>query len=215
VAGVRDRTLVWDLGGVVVRWEPAALVAQVLGHRAADPASAQALADLLFEDFGPAGDWSQFDRGTLDAAGLVARAAARTGLPAADVQAVVDATPAHLTARRETVDLVQRLRAAGYRCVYLSNMPAPVADVLDAAGDLANWFDGGLYSCRVGLVKPEPEIFVTAQRLLGLEPSRTTLVDDRAANVEAARLLGWHAVLFTGVVDAEEALAAAGPRRTG
>ncbi|MFN0282237.1 MAG: HAD family hydrolase [Kineosporiaceae bacterium] len=205
-----DRTLVWDLGGVVVRWEPPALVSHAIGHLAPDAGSAQALAHRLFEDFGPDGDWSQFDRGTLDVPGLVARMAARTGLAAADVRAVVDATPAHLTARPKTVALIQQLRGAGHRCVYLSNMPAPIADALDAAGDLATWFDGGVYSCRVGRVKPEPEIFKAAQRLLGLEASRTTLVDDRPANVEAARRAGWDAVLFTGAANVAAALDAAG-----
>jgi putative hydrolase of the HAD superfamily len=166
------------------------------------------LADRLFEGFGPDSDWSQFDRGTLDASGLVTRMAARTGLSTADVQALVDAVPAHLAVRPDTVDLIQRLRAGGQRCVYLSNMPAPVADTLESAGDLTTWFDGGVFSCRIGRVKPEPEIFATAQRLLGLEPSRTTLVDDRAENVETARRVGWRAVLFTGADEVEEALAA-------
>ncbi|MGW0736626.1 HAD family hydrolase [Streptomyces sp. NPDC002851] len=51
-------------------------------------------------------------------------------------------------------------------------------------------------SCRVGLRKPEPEIFDLAARTAGVDPARCVLVDDAAANCEAARDRGWRAVHF-------------------
>jgi epoxide hydrolase-like predicted phosphatase len=51
-------------------------------------------------------------------------------------------------------------------------------------------------SCDVGCVKPNKEIYQLAQQRAGVHPGEILFVDDRLENVEAARALGWHAVLF-------------------
>ncbi len=197
------RTLVMDLGGVVLRWEPSALVAQALPDLAAEAGGIEPLAARLFQDFAPDGDWAQFDRGTVDAAGLAARMSQRTGLPLSRLRALVDAVPAQLTLLPGARQLLHRLRAAGLRVVYLSNMPLAYADGLEARAEFRTWFDGGVFSSRVGHVKPEPEIFAIAGERLGLDPARTLMVDDRAENLVEARRHGWSTVLF---VDPERAV---------
>ena len=47
----------------------------------------------------------------------------------------------------------------------------------------------------MGLKKPDPAIYALAQRRLGVEPHEVVFLDDVAANVDAAREAGWHAVL--------------------
>jgi putative hydrolase of the HAD superfamily len=59
-------------------------------------------------------------------------------------------------------------------------------------------------SFEVGAVKPEPEIYLRCLSALGVSPEEALFVDDRAVNIEGARALGMHAVLFEG----EDALAA-------
>jgi FMN phosphatase YigB (HAD superfamily) len=59
-------------------------------------------------------------------------------------------------------------------------------------------------------VKPEPEIFEVAARLLDLDPAATTLVDDRLANLEQAARHGWSTVRFIGVEQVRRELTAAG-----
>lgn len=195
------RTVVFDLGGVMLRWQPEELAHQALPDHAPDPATAATLAARLFQDFTPGGDWAEFDRGVLDLATLVDRMSARTGLATSAVHALLDAVPSHLQPQRPSVALLERLRAAGHRLVYLSNMPAPYADRLDGDPGFRGWFEAGVFSSRVGCVKPEPRIFEVAQRRLGLDPSRTLLVDDRPANLAQARRHGWSGVHFR---DAEQ-----------
>jgi putative hydrolase of the HAD superfamily len=77
------------------------------------------------------GDWGDFDSGRVEVPALVARIAARTGLEAAEVQAVVDAAPISLTPLPGTVALLERLKAAGRRLHFLSNMPLPFAEYLE------------------------------------------------------------------------------------
>ncbi len=207
---VAPRTVVCDLGGVVLRWDPLQLVRHVLAARGGAPASAEQLMPLLFQEFTPDSDWSQFDRGSLDEAGLVTRIAGRTGIDAGFVGAILTLIPAHLRPDPAMLALLAALRAAGHRLVYLSNMPAPFADRLEADAAFRGWFDAGVFSCRVLAVKPEPEIFRIAAARLDLDPARLVMVDDRVVNLEQAERFGWAGVLFTDAARCRDRLAELG-----
>jgi putative hydrolase of the HAD superfamily len=196
--------LVWDFGGVLFHWLPARLVQRELPQRATDDTSAAHWVREIFQNYG--GDWSEFDRGTVSEPELVRRIAARTGLAAHEVQAVVDGVPGELQPIAETVALLGRLRDAGHTQFYLSNMPAPYADHLEAEHDFVRWFDAGVFSARVQHIKPEPAIFALAAEQFGVPPAELLFFDDHVPNVEAARQAGWNAHRFTNAAEAESAL---------
>ncbi len=203
------KRIVFDLGAVVLRWRPHAVVRAALPARVASADDAAHWAAQVFQGYG--GDWGDYDRGTVTVPELVARIAARTGLAAAEVQAVVDGVPEELRPIAETVALIDRLHAAGHRLHYLSNMPAPCAAVLerrDAA--LFARFDGGVFSARVQHVKPEPAIYALAAERFGAAPAELVFLDDHEPNVIAAHAAGWSAVHWRDAAQAEAALRAAG-----
>lgn len=200
--------LVFDFGGVVFHWRPHDLLARTLPHRAADPAAAAALADDFFQGYG--GDWAEFDRGTIDPVRLAQRIASRTGVSLAEVSKVIDAVPDELQPQPATVQLMQRLREAGHRLYFLSNMPAPYARHLEQAHSFMRWFDDGVFSSRVQLIKPEPAIFREAARRFGASAHELLFIDDHSPNVDAARALGWRGVRFLSATQCESDLAAMG-----
>jgi putative hydrolase of the HAD superfamily len=195
---------VFDFGGVLFRWQPLELLRRELPQQAFDEGSAQRLLEGIFQGYG--GDWGEFDRGTLDVPELVRRIAARTGLHAHEVQAVVDAVPAELRPMTESVALLRRLRDAGRRLFFLSNMPHPYADHLEREHAFVAWFETGVFSARVRQIKPEPEIFAIALRQFQVEPSQLVFIDDVPGNVHAARQAGWNALHFVGAADCEAQL---------
>ncbi|HVL57841.1 MAG TPA: HAD family phosphatase [Burkholderiaceae bacterium] len=201
--------IVFDLGGVVLRWRPAELLAQALPALADTPQQAQRLSEHFFQTFGPEGDWAQFDRGTLGVDDVVGRIVRRTGLAESDVRAVVAAVPAHLQPQPEAVALIDRLRSR-WRLHYLSNMPEPFARRLLDEHRFFDWFDGGVFSSLVRMIKPERPIFDEAARRFGAEPSRLLFIDDSPVNVEAARAAGWQAMHFVDVAQCRAQLAARG-----
>lgn len=203
------KRIVFDLGAVVLRWRPAEVLARELPGRVVDAASAAHWQAQVFQDYG--GDWGEYDRGTVSVPTLVARIAARTGLAPAEVQAVVDAVPRELQPIPETVALIARLRAAGHRLHYLSNMPAPCADVLEQReAALFAQFDSGLFSGRVHHVKPEPAIYALAAEHFGAAPADLVFLDDHGPNVDAARAAGWQALQFRSAAQAEAQMHQAG-----
>ncbi len=203
--------IVFDFGGVVFNWRPLALLQSTLPLRAHNEAAARELADDMLQHYAPHGDWAAFDRGDVDVQVLARRIARRTELSEGDVLEFVDAIPGHLKPIPETVALLQRLKEAGHRLFYLSNMPAPFAVHLERSHAFMDWFDDGVFSSRVQLAKPQPAIFRTASRRFGLAPGELVFIDDLAHNVDVARQLGWQAIHFSDVRDCEAALKSLDP----
>ncbi|UZG45073.1 HAD family hydrolase [Caldimonas thermodepolymerans] len=199
------RRVIFDLGGVVLRWRPAVLLAQQLPRHTATP---QALAQLQAGFFGP--DWWDFDRGTVSTVDLADRLVRRLALGVPEVLSVIEAGPEELQPVEATLALMRRLREAGCRLYYLSNMPLPYAEHLERRHDFFRWFEDGVFSSRVQCIKPEPRIFELALERFGCAPQEAVFLDDHPLNVEAARALGLHAVQFRDAAQAEAELQALG-----
>lgn len=198
------KKIVFDMAAVLVTWQPRRMLMRELPHRVPDEATAAHWETLIFQAYG--GDWGDFDRGTVSVPDLVDRIARRTGLAAADVQQVVDAVPRELQPIEATVALLHRLGDAGHALYYLSNMPAPYADLLEASHSFFSRFTNGVFSGRVHHNKPEPGIYEVAQARFGARPEELVFMDDHAPNVSAAQALGWNALLFTTAAQAEQDL---------
>lgn len=101
------------------------------------------------------------------------------------------------------VDLIQGLGDQGHRLYLLSNTNQLHADYFLRQYPVFERFHGCVFSHEVGCAKPEPEIYQTAIRKLGLQPARTVYVDDLPANVEAGAAHGFIAVRYAGQPVAE------------
>ncbi|MBX3605473.1 MAG: HAD-IA family hydrolase [Piscinibacter sp.] len=187
--------IVFDFAGVLFRWRPRDLLARLLPGHAPDAAAADALFERFFQNY--AGDWGDFDRGTVEPGPLAERIARRTGLTVDETRRVIDGVPGELQPVAGTVRLLERLHAQGAPLFFLSNMPEPYARHLEATHDFLRLFRDGVFSARARLCKPEPEIFAHCAERFRIEPARTLFIDDVAENVAAARAAGWRAVQFT------------------
>ena len=189
------KNVVFDLGAVLLSWEPVALVHAVVAPHTPTAEAAHALAREMFHHE----DWLGFDRGTHSLEDAIGRMALRLSLPAERLDTMLAPMGERLEPIAVTIELLGTLRArrdAGeaLRLYYLSNMPAPYARVLEQRHDFLRWFDGGVFSGDVGILKPQPEIYRLLGARYGLEASETVFIDDSAANVAAARALGWQAI---------------------
>jgi len=200
--------VVFDCAGVLFHWQPLALVSRLLPHRATTPAQARDLVSQIFQGYG--GDWSEFDRGRLDAPTLAARIARRTDLSVDESRQIIDAVPLELQPSHDMTALLHALAARGHVLHYLSNMPAAYADHLERSFDMFGLFRCGVFSARVGLVKPEPAIFDHAARSFGVPPQEMLFIDDVVDNVEAARRAGWQGLWFEDAPQCRQSLVRAG-----
>jgi len=200
--------IVFDFGGVLFQWQPHEFMARLLPQHAPDPQAARAVVLAFFEGFG--GEWGEFDRGTIAREALAAGIARRTRLTRAEVDTVLDAVPRELQPIEASVALLKRLHARGHALYFLSNMPAPYADHLEATHEFLGLFRAGVFSARVKMIKPEPAIFAHALEAFGIDAADTLFIDDLPANAEAARAAGWQAIHFEGAAQCEIELAQRG-----
>jgi putative hydrolase of the HAD superfamily len=196
-----DRAFVFDFGRVVFRWRPDALLGAVLPHRATDAESTRHWVAQVFQAYG--GDWGDFDRGVVEPPELAQRIAARTGLTPSEVTAIIEHAPHELQPLPDTVAWMRRLHAQGRPMHYLSNMPEPFAAHFERTHDFMALFESGVFSARVNLLKPEPEIYVHAAAAFGRDPSQLLFLDDHLPNIVAARAAGWQAIHFDNAAQAE------------
>jgi putative hydrolase of the HAD superfamily len=190
--------VVFDLGGVVVAWNPDDIIERAV----ADPATRPLAKRHIMQH----PDWLELDRGTLEIEEAIRRATVRSGLDEALVRSVVDSVPASLVANDETVALMRRVKAAGNAVYCLSNMPTGSFAYLEQRYDFWDIFDGVVISARVHYCKPEREIYEHLLNAYDLVPGETVFIDDVAANVEGARAVGIQAIQFIDVTQTEKAL---------
>jgi putative hydrolase of the HAD superfamily len=202
---VKRRTIVFDVGGVIVRWQPLELMRAHLPM--APPAEAMR---QVFQGWAADADWVDFDLGLVEPDALAERIAARTGYPRADVAALIAAVPHHLEPMPASVALIGRVRAAGHRLALLSNMPRPYADHLEAEHPVFAAFEHRSWSGRLGLAKPARAIFDHLRDALTVDPAEALFIDDHAGNVDAARALGWQGLRFESAPQTEAQLVARG-----
>ena len=99
----------------------------------------------------------------------------------------------------------ESLRQRGLVTAVLSNTIEPHAKVCQAAGVYAP-FDHVFLSHRIRLLKPDPAAYRYALAQLALEPVETAFIDDRRDNVEAAREIGMHGLVFASIRQLRERL---------
>ncbi|ACQ80302.1 HAD-superfamily hydrolase, subfamily IA, variant 3 [Beutenbergia cavernae DSM 12333] len=193
--------VVFDLGNVVVHWDPVPAFADL-----GSPAEIEEFfAEVDFTALNHARDagapWAEA------AADVTARFPHRAGW----VEAYVDNFPRTLTGLVPgTSDVVREVKATGIRVLGLTNWSAETFHHAPAAAPVLAELEGILVSGEVGVAKPDPAIFDELVRRFGLVPERTAFTDDSPANVAAARASGLHGLLFTDAATLRRDLRAVG-----
>lgn len=188
----------FDLGGVVVRWDPDAIIDSVFD----DEKIKGKVRKGVFED----ADWLELDRGTLGREDAITRAAKRTGISEAEIKRLLHAVPPSLVVFPDTLELLRRLKNKGYPLYCLSNMHFASIEYLEQKHDFWDLFQGRVISCRLQLCKPEAGIYEHLLRSYGLEAKETIFIDDVQKNLDAAAKLGIKTLKFENAAQCERDL---------
>jgi 2-haloacid dehalogenase len=194
------KAVVFDLGGVLIDWDPRYLYRKLLADEAA-------VEEFLATVCTP--EWNaEQDRGRPFAEG-VAELVERHPAHAAAIAAYFDRWGEMLGGEiGGTVELLAELRAAGMPLYALTNWSAETFVIARERFELLSWFDGVVVSGEERMIKPDPAFFRLLLDRFGLAPEATFYVDDSEPNVAAASALGLDAVRFTGPEQLRRELAA-------
>ncbi len=194
--------VVFDLGGVLLDWNPRYLYRKLFDD---EHEMERFLAEICTLEW-----HSQHDLG-VPATHSTAQLAHEHPEHADNIHAWASRTEEMVAGEiPEVVELLAALRRAGVPCYALTNMEAETYPLRVARYEFLSWFDGTVVSAHEGISKPDPEIFLRLLDRFGLSAERTVLIDDSAANVQAARRLGMQTVRFTSPADLHRWLVDAG-----
>jgi 2-haloacid dehalogenase len=199
VTGSAVDAVVFDIGGVLIDWNPRHLYRKLFNGDEA--AMEHFLATVCTQE------WNEHnDRGRPLAEG-VALLTAEHPHHAELIAAFVSRWPETIAGAIEgTVEVLAELKQYGKAVYALSNWSAETFPMARPRFEFLSWFDGMVISGEEGLIKPDPRIFEVLCERYELRPGTTVFVDDIAANVEAAQALGFRAIHFLDPVELRAAL---------
>ncbi len=181
--------VVFDLGGVLVDWDPRLLYRTLLPEEEVEAF----LAEVEFDA------WNhEQDAGRPFAEAVEAHAARfphRRELLAAYHDRYAETLAGEVPG---SVEILRELRdAASVRLAALTNWSAETFHHARDRFEFLDWFEGIVVSGEERVAKPDPRIFAILLERFGLDPQGTVFVDDRQVNVDAAAAAGMTAVRFT------------------
>jgi putative hydrolase of the HAD superfamily len=91
---------------------------------------------------------------------------------------------------------IPRIKQAGFRLGILSNMGDGVLEYLRPRFPWLAQFDHLTWSCELGVVKPDPAIYLHTVKKLNVSPNRALFIDNLKKNIIGAEAIGLHAALF-------------------
>ena len=180
--------VVFDIGNVLLRWDMRFLFEKVIADQAELDAFLRDVCTLQWH-------------GALDAGATYAQAIAELSsrFPEhAKTIALYDARWQETIAGaiEGSVQILERLRAAGVPNYAITNFPAEKFDETCERYPFLGGFDGVIVSGRERIVKPDPGIFQLFLTRFGLKAVDCVFIDDNLANVAAAREIGMTALRF-------------------
>lgn len=98
----------------------------------------------------------------------------------------------------DLLDQLAELRARGVELHLATVQEHERAAYLWETMALKERFDAIHYAAALGHAKPAPEFYAEIEARTGFAPADLFFIDDKAANVEAARARGWKAAVWTG-----------------
>jgi 2-haloacid dehalogenase len=182
--------VVFDLGGVLIDWNPRHLYRKLF---AGDEA---AMEDFLATVCTP--EWNRCQ----DAGRSFAEGARLLKAQYPEKAELIDAYGARFDEMLAgpiagSVDILAELKDRGAPLYGLTNWSAETYAPARERFAFLSWFQGILVSGEVKIIKPDPRMFELLIERFAIDPYNAVYIDDAEANVEAARPFGIHAIHFT------------------
>jgi len=181
---------VFDLGGVLVDWDPRHLYRKLF--RNDETAMEHFLASVCTDEWNRAQDAG---RSFVEGARLLKR-------QHPDKAELIDAYGARFDEMiagptTGTVEILAELRDGGTPLYGLTNWSAETYPLALKRFEFLSWFRGIIVSGEVGAIKPDPRIYGLMLARFAIDPRHAVYIDDKTANAEAARRFGMHGIHFT------------------
>jgi len=176
------QNIVFDMGGVIVEFNPRAVLASYLDSRED--------IEYLYQEVFKSTEWVEMDKGTLTAEQAARRILSRLRAeyhPLAE--RLIMRWFLEMPPKPDMEQLVRELKREGYRIYLLSNTSRDFYAFKDSVPAFG-CFDGFVISADHFAIKPDPSLYKILFSRFGLPPEDCFFVDDSPANVETGASFG-------------------------
>jgi 2-haloacid dehalogenase len=203
ISGDPRSVVIFDLGGVLLDWNPRHLYRKLFGGD--DAAMEHFLATVCTKEWNERQDAGRtFAEGTRE---LMPRHADKLELIEAWGRRFGEMIPGPIDG---AVEVLAELRERRVPLYAITNWSAETFPPQRARFDFLSWFDGIVVSGCERVMKPDPRIFEILLDRYGLAAESAVFIDDVAANAAAAARLGIHGIHFRSPRQLRWELAAVG-----
>lgn len=188
------KNIILDVGRVLVAWQPK----QKMKEWGYSEETIAVLSKALFDS----GVWNEADRGVLNDDEFIAYAVSYAPSYEKEIRYFWEHVDEAIWQLPYTMEWIRAMKKAGYGVYILSNYGSwTYGKTKDDALSFLSEVDGAIFSYEVKQIKPNPDIFQSLFTKFSLVPEECVFLDDLAKNIEGAKAVGMHGIVFTGLED--------------
>ena len=175
------KNIIFDNGGVIVKYSPEIYLDYFNFEK-----DKQKELDKLFVSE----EWIRFSKGEITSLEFKEYAIKRFPEYTKEVLQILDVDNLRfmIPPYRISIEFIKELKQKGYKTYLLSDINEDTTTYLNKEIEgFEDLFDGIMYSCRVGMVKKDGNIFNEILNKFSINPEETLFLDDSAINLKQAK----------------------------
>jgi putative hydrolase of the HAD superfamily len=170
-------TIIFDIGNVLMRFNPEAYI-----HAVYETETADRIYDAMFSS----GLWGEIDRGVLTDEQMIQRFLRVEPSLETEIRYIYTHMGGFTNELKASKPWLKRLRDEGFHLYYLSNYSFLMRSLTQHELSVLEQMEGGIFSCDVRLLKPDPAIYQLLMSTYHLKAEQCAFLDDSQRNVDTA-----------------------------
>ena len=191
-------TIIFDIGKVLVsfNWQ------KILSDMGVAEEEIPVIGEAMF--LNP--DWAELDRGVMTVEEVMQRFISHAPQHEATMRQAFLNIYQSVRTYPYSMNWIRSLKDNGYRVFFLSNYGEYPRELSSETLKFTELMDGGIFSYQLKILKPSPWIYLELMKKYNIQPENAVFIDDSAVNIDGAKAVGLHTILFTSYENALDEL---------
>ncbi len=182
------KTVVFDLGGVLIDWNPRHLYRNIF--------DSEAETEWFLENI-TTSEWNRKQDAGRSFETAVSVLQSKYPAYSKQIMAYYHRWPEMIGGEiRDSVSVLRQVKSAGYPLYALTNWSAQTFPLVNGEYEFFDHFDGIVVSGHEGVAKPDPEIYQVLIDRYEIDPTTTLFIDDSEPNIISAKKIGFQTIHF-------------------
>ena len=189
------KNIIFDVGNVLVRWEPLEVIQSVFPH--VNPSD-------FYQKMRPI--WLEFNLGKFSEEEAIKRYEQFFGISQENLTDLMRELKYHQKPLHGSIELLDKLQHYSVNLFSITDNVKEIMEYHKTNSAFPKYFKDIIVSADLGILKPDPKIYIHLLKKHNLKACESVFIDDLMANVEGAIKVGMQAFQFTDPVSCEQKL---------